>query len=514
MAAPTPGAGVVVGVIDSGIWYESKSFRPFATKSDNKAPKGWKGSCDLGADGSGEPCNGKIIGARYYVDGFGEDNIADEEFLSPRDGDGHGSHTASTAAGSVVRNVNVDGTDFGTVSGMAPGAQIAAYKVCWTGNVPDTTDDDGCFNDDSVAAIEDAVLDGVDVINYSIGGSTESDVVDAVEIAFLNAAAAGVFVAASAGNSGPGESTLDHPSPWLTTVAASTHKINEKKLVLGNGAEYIGASATNELPAQTPMVLSTAAAAAGATADDARLCALGSLDPAKVSGKLVVCERGVVDRVEKSLAVREAGGVGMVLVNPTANSLNADLHYVPSIHLNNDVYAPVTAYAATPGATGAIVNLEAGRRVQHRGAGRRRLLLAGPVDHHRWRHPQAGHRRPRRRRPGRGRPAQAQRSGVRPGLRHLDGLPAHRRHRRRAEGPAQELVPDGDQVRDDDHRRRHDRHHLAVRPGRRAGRAEQARPTPAWSSTTASRAGSGTSSTRATWPRATSPTSSRSPART
>ena len=143
--------------------------------SDNKAPKGWSGECDLGADGSGEPCNGKLIGARYYVDGFGEDNIADEEFLSPRDGDGHGSHTASTAAGNVVRNVNVDGTDFGTVSGMAPGAQIAAYKVCWTGNVPDTTDDDGCSNDDSVAAIEDAVLDGVDVINYSIGGTTESE---------------------------------------------------------------------------------------------------------------------------------------------------------------------------------------------------------------------------------------------------------------------------------------------------------------------------------------------------
>jgi subtilisin family serine protease len=353
------GKGVVVGVVDSGIWYENKSFRAFDRRADNMPPKGWDGECVLGADGSGEPCNGKIIGARYYVDGFGEENIADEEYLSPRDGDGHGSHTASTAAGSVVRNVNVDGTDFGRISGMAPGAQIAAYKVCWTGNVPDTTDDDGCSNADSVSAIEDAVADGVDVINYSIGGTTESPVTDEVEIAFLNAAAAGVFVATSAGNNGPDESTLDHPSPWLTTTAASTHKINEKKLVLGNGAEYIGASATNELPTQTPMVLSRDAAAAGATVDDARLCALDSLDPAKVSGKLVVCERGVVDRVEKSLTVREAGGAGMVLINPTANSLNADLHYVPSIHLNDDAYAPVTAYVATPGATGAIVALDA-----------------------------------------------------------------------------------------------------------------------------------------------------------
>ncbi len=353
------GRGVVVGVIDTGIWYESKSFRPFASKSDNKAPKGWKGRCLLGADGTGEFCNGKVIGARYYVDGFGRDNIADEEYLSPRDGDGHGSHTASTAAGNVVRNVNVDGTDFGTVSGMAPGAQIAAYKVCWTGNVPDTTTDDGCATEDILHAIDDAVLDGVDVINFSIGGSSESPVVDDTEIAFLNAAAAGVFVSASAGNSGPGESTLDHPSPWLTTVAASTHKINEKKLVLGDGQEFIGASSTNELPAQTPMILSTAAAGSGVPAADARLCLLGSLDPAKVSGKLVVCERGVNARVEKSQEVRDAGGAGMVLVNPTPNSLNGDLHYVPSIHLNNDAYAPVTAYAATAGATGAIVALDA-----------------------------------------------------------------------------------------------------------------------------------------------------------
>lgn len=349
------GSGVVVGVIDSGIWYESKSFKGTGAK----APRGWAGECDLGADGSGEPCNGKIIGARYYVDGFGEDRISDEEYLSPRDGDGHGSHTASTAAGNIVRNVSVDGTDFGTLSGMAPGAQIAAYKVCWTGNVPDTTDDDGCSNADSVAAIEDAVADGVDVINYSIGSTTESPVVDDVEIAFLNAAAAGVFVAASAGNSGPGESTLDHPSPWLTTVAASTHKINEKKLVLGDGQEFIGASSTNELPAQTPMVLSSTAGKAGVAADDARLCFLGALDPAKVTGKLVVCERGVNARAEKSQEVRDAGGAGMVLINPSPNSLNGDLHYVPSIHLPDTAYAPVTAYAATAGATGAIVALDA-----------------------------------------------------------------------------------------------------------------------------------------------------------
>ncbi len=355
----TAGKGVVVGVLDTGLWYENKSFSATGPLRDAKAPKGWMGECDLGADGTGEACTGKVVGARYYVDGFGARNISDEEYLSPRDGDGHGSHTAGTAAGNVVRDVSVDGTDFGTASGMAPGAQIAAYKVCWTGNVADTTDDDGCATPDMVAAVEDAVADGVDVINYSIGSTTESAVTDPVEIAFLNAAAAGVFVSASAGNSGPGESTLDHPSPWLTTVAASSHKVNEKKLVLGDGQEFFGASSTSELPAQTPMVLARGSAAAGSTAADAALCQVGTLDPATVSGKLVVCERGVNPRAEKSQVVRDAGGVGMVLINATPSSVNGDLHYVPSVHLQNTALAPVTAYAATASPTGAIVALDA-----------------------------------------------------------------------------------------------------------------------------------------------------------
>ena len=95
------------------------------------------------------------------------------------------------------------------------------YKVCWDGKAPIA---DGCFNSDSVAAINDAVADGVDVINYSIGGTTESDVLDPVALAFRGAANAGVFVSASAGNSGPGASTLDNPSPWVTTVAAATFR--------------------------------------------------------------------------------------------------------------------------------------------------------------------------------------------------------------------------------------------------------------------------------------------------
>ena len=288
------GKGIVVGVLDTGIWPESASFQ-----GAKAAPGSWVGACEAGVNFPVNTCNSKIVGARYYVDGFGKKNLAKSEYLSPRDGDGHGSHTASTAAGNIVNNVTIDGQNFGTISGMAPGASIAAYKVCWTGKT-----DDGCATADMVAAIDDATADGVDVINFSIGSSSESPVYDPTEWAFLFAARAGVFVSASAGNSGPGVSTLDHPSPWLTTVAASTHKINEKQLVLGDGQTFVGASTTVTLPDLTPMVMSEASAAAGQTAANARLCTPGSLDPAKVTGKLVVCIRGVIARADKSWAVR------------------------------------------------------------------------------------------------------------------------------------------------------------------------------------------------------------------
>ena len=344
------GKGIVVGVLDTGIWPESASFQ-----GAKAAPGSWVGACEAGVNFPVNTCNSKIVGARYYVDGFGKKNLAKSEYLSPRDGDGHGSHTASTAAGNIVNNVTIDGQNFGTISGMAPGASIAAYKVCWTGKT-----DDGCATADMVAAIDDATADGVDVINFSIGSSSESPVYDPTEWAFLFAARAGVFVSASAGNSGPGVSTLDHPSPWLTTVAASTHKINEKQLVLGDGQTFVGASTTVTLPDLTPMVMSEASAAAGQTAANARLCTPGSLDPAKVTGKLVVCIRGVIARADKSWAVRMAGGAGMVLINPAPMGVAGDLHYVPSVHLENTALAPVTTYVTTAAApTGKIVALTA-----------------------------------------------------------------------------------------------------------------------------------------------------------
>ncbi|MFL5669448.1 MAG: S8 family serine peptidase [Chloroflexota bacterium] len=350
---PRAGAGLVIGVIDTGIWPENPSFKG---GTGIPIPATFHGACIAGQNWGTSTCNDKIVGARYYYAGFGRKNIDKSDFKSPRDGAGHGSHTSSTAAGNYGVAMSIDGHPIGTGSGMAPGAKIAMYKVCWTGEAPIP---DGCFNSDSVAAINDAVADGVDVINYSIGGTSESDVFDSVEQAFRGASNAGVFVANSAGNSGPGASTLDHPSPWLTTVAAATFRRAFQAVELGNTHRYVGASTTLPLSNFSTIVTAGSVKLAAAAAADANRCFAGTLDPAKATGKIVVCDRGVNARIDKSFEVKRAGGVGMVLVNVTPNSLNGDYHAVPSTHINDVDGAAVKAYieSAGPAATAKIVPL-------------------------------------------------------------------------------------------------------------------------------------------------------------
>ena len=362
------GENVIIGIVDGGIWPESLSFSD-RTGTNGNASKdgklsyrqipGWHGKCVPGDAFNASNCNQKLIGAQFFNAGWGGDaGIRAQlpwEYVSPRDFGGHGTHTSSTAGGN--NNVPTTGAAavFGPVSGIAPRARIATYKVCWQ-----TPTGGSCFSSDSVAAIDQAVADGVDVINFSISGST-TNFRDSVEIAFLYAADAGVFVAASAGNSGPATSTVAHPGPWLTTVAAGTHNRNgDGSVTLGNGVTYSGASvATAVGPA--PLIDSTAAGLSGADPTAVALCFAAVdnggapvLDPAKVAGKIVVCDRGVNARVNKSLAVEEAGGLGMILLNTSANSLNADFHFVPTVHLQNTDRAAVKAYAATAGATAKI----------------------------------------------------------------------------------------------------------------------------------------------------------------
>lgn len=347
------GEDIVIGIVDSGIWPDSFSFsdRTGINGNDTKDGKldyqqipGWHGKCTPGEEFTASDCNQKLIGAQYYNAGYGGNAGIDAdrpwEFNSPRDYNGHGTHTASTAGGNNGVPAEVGGVDLGIISGMAPRARIAAYKALWSNE--DGSQSSG-FTVDLVAAIDQAVADGVDVINYSISGSTTS-MNTAVAISFLFAADAGVFVASSAGNSGPGASTVAHNTPWQTTVAAGTHdRYYAGTVTLGDGSVFDGASIDSRGAGPADLVY------AGNAGDP--LCAPGSLDPGIVAGKIVVCDRGVYARVDKSLAVMLAGGVGMVLANTGPSSINADLHYVPSVHVDHIDGAVIRAYSQTAGAT-------------------------------------------------------------------------------------------------------------------------------------------------------------------
>jgi subtilisin family serine protease len=377
------GEDIVIGVIDGGIWPENPSY---ADKVDGNgvptfdnsgtlvynAPQNWHGICQTGEGFTVANCNNKLIGARYFKDGFNQTaNVLHwTEFVSPRDSiggtlghGGHGTHTSSTAGGNNNVPAVLSGIPMGNVSGMAPRARIAMYKVCWSFN--DNTDPTGgknsCWGADSAAAIERAILDGAQVLNYSISGGTAVN--DPVEQAFLHAANAGLFVAAAAGNDGPANQ-VNHIGPWLSTIGASTHNRFQKgDVILGSGPTYSGASLNiKPLPAGTPIVRSEDVAAAGADPTLVQLCySAGSnngvavLDPVKAAGKIVTCVRGNNARVDKSLAVFQAGGVGMVMVDNGAG-LVAEAHSVPTVHVTAADGALIKAYAAKPAATAAMTH--------------------------------------------------------------------------------------------------------------------------------------------------------------
>ncbi len=393
------GEDVIIGIIDSGVWPENPSFgdrvdaqgNPVAydqagTSAYGPPPAKWAGICETGPGFTAAMCNNKLIGARSYRTGYDASSAvrSSMEYLSPRDGGGHGTHTASTAGGNSQAAASIDGIGVGRMSGVAPRARLAAYKVCWEGA---TTADSGCYSTDSLKAIDDAVKDGVDVLNYSISG-TKTNFDDPVEIAFLNATAAGVFVAASAGNTPAGSTVVaaqvNHPGPWLTTVAASTHdRYTVATVTLGSGATVSGPSYQGSGLSATPMVLAKDAgviAFADLTAaeqvaqmrclnpqiaDDVALGASArtALDPAKVAGKLVVCYRGSNVLINKASAVKAAGGAAMIIQNTPALttpavSASSDTtvlqpYVIPTVHLTASAFNAVTAHAGTVGATGA-----------------------------------------------------------------------------------------------------------------------------------------------------------------
>ncbi|EFH40852.1 subtilase family protein [Arabidopsis lyrata subsp. lyrata] len=207
----------IIGVIDSGIWPESESF---SDKGFGPPPKKWKGVC---SGGKNFTCNNKLIGARDYTS------------EGTRDLQGHGTHTASTAAGNAVVDTSFFGIGNGTARGGVPASRVAAYKVCTM---------TGCSDDNVLSAFDDAIADGVDFISVSLGGDNPSLYEeDTIAIGAFHAMAKGILTVHSAGNSGPNPSTVVSVAPWVLSVAATTtNRRLLTKVVLGNGKTLVGKS--------------------------------------------------------------------------------------------------------------------------------------------------------------------------------------------------------------------------------------------------------------------------------
>ncbi|KAF9596079.1 hypothetical protein IFM89_007132 [Coptis chinensis] len=244
-------------------------------------PAKWKGQCEFNIT----ECNNKIIGARNLVTGTSG---------PPLDVEGHGSHTASTAAGSIVKNAGALGNALGTAAGMAPHAHLAIYKVCSI----------ECLEGDILAGMDIGVEDGVDVLSLSLSISPTPFYMDNTAIGAFGTIQKGVFVSRSAANGGPIASLLSNEAPWILTVGAN-----------GN--------------------------------TESAFCAKGSLNGTDFKGKVVLCEcGGGVGKIDKGIEVQNAGGAAMILANnaPNAFSTVADAHVLPAAHVSFAAGLKIKAY--------------------------------------------------------------------------------------------------------------------------------------------------------------------------
>ncbi|XP_031387327.1 subtilisin-like protease SBT4.4 [Punica granatum] len=307
---PSIESDIIIGVLDSGVWPESESF---SDKGFGSPPKKWKGTCQEGANFT---CNNKLIGARFYTD----------DSPSARDSFGHGTHTASTAAGNSVNGVSFFGLGNGTARGGVPSARIAVYKVC--------NGKGDCENANILAGFDDAIADGVDIITVSLGGKgAQSFDTDPVAIGGFHAMERGILKTQSAGNDGPFEGTVSSVAPWLFTVAASstnrgfettledgftwlTVRISARKQCsliiqffspLGWNSCGNTINAFPSMSTSVPIVHGFQVKLSACTDDLARQCNPTCLDSKKVTGKIVLCDTELPENIEEAASKGAAG---------------------------------------------------------------------------------------------------------------------------------------------------------------------------------------------------------------
>ncbi|CAH9082348.1 unnamed protein product [Cuscuta europaea] len=293
----TAGEGVVIGFVDTGIDPTHPSFSDNTPENPYPVPDHFSGICEVTRDFPSGSCNRKLVGARHFAASAITRGIfnATQDYASPFDGDGHGTHTASIAAGNHGIPVVVAGQNFGNASGMAPRAHIAVYKSLYKSF--------GGFAADVVAAIDQAAQDGVDIISLSITPNRRPPGIatffNPIDMALLSAVKVGIFVVQAAGNTGPSPKSISSFSPWIFTVGASTHdRIYTNSILLGNNLTIFGVGLA---PGTNPNTMYTLVSAVDAlndtrASDDMYMSECqdySNLNQTLVQGNLLICSYSI-----------------------------------------------------------------------------------------------------------------------------------------------------------------------------------------------------------------------------
>ncbi|XXG76257.1 hypothetical protein AAC387_Pa08g0642 [Persea americana] len=340
LVGSSSGDGIIIGLMDSGIWPESKSFNDDGM---GPIPSHWQGICETGDFFNSTNCNRKLIGARWYIKGLLAElkkpiNISKPDYLSARDAIGHGTHTSATTAGSFVANISYKGLGLGLARGGAPGARLAMYKVCWNAI------EGYCSAADVIKAFDDAIHDGVDVLSLSIVSKVplffDVDRHDGIAMGSFHAVAKGITVVCAAGNDGPLSQTVSNIAPWIITVAAVTMDRSFPTVItLGNNRTITGqAMFTGHKEIGFAGLVCPLGDGIDAIFDS--LCQSLSVDTAKMRGKIVLCFGYATDLS----GVKEAGGVGVIVAKDPIESMPSCYDDMPCVQVDYEIGTQILYY--------------------------------------------------------------------------------------------------------------------------------------------------------------------------
>ncbi|KAH0939033.1 hypothetical protein HID58_006494, partial [Brassica napus] len=350
------GEQIIIGIIDTGVWPESEVFNDDGIGS---VPSHWKGGCQSGEMFNSSHCNKKLIGAKYFINGFLEENKSFNskeslDFISPRDLNGHGTHVATIAAGSYVQDISYKGLSGGTVRGGAPRARIAMYKGCW---YLDDLDITTCSSADILKAMDEAIHDGVDVLSLSLGSVVplhgEIDIRDGISTGAFHAVLKGITVVCAGGNSGPEAQTVTNTAPWIVTVAATTlDRSFPTPITLGNNKVILGqAMYTGPELGFTSLVYpedpGNSNETFSGTCED---LSLNSNDT--MVGKVVLCftassSSGSVSSAAGS--VKKAGGLAVIIARHPGSDLEPCLDDFPCVSVDYELGTNILLYIRSTG---------------------------------------------------------------------------------------------------------------------------------------------------------------------